>query len=294
MKAIRRFTVRTVLPQALTSLEELATNLRWSWHNPTMQLFSSISPEIWEETGHDPVSLLGAIEPARLDELANDSAFVARANALRDDLHAYLTEPRWYQSLTDAPKAIAYFSPEFGIAAALPQYSGGLGILAGDHLKSASDLGVPIIAAGLFYRAGYFRQAISRDGWQQETYPVLDPDGLPLSVLRNPDGTAAQVTLALPKGEALFARIWKVAVGRVTLLLLDTDVPENEESLRTRHRPPLRRRRRAPTAAGAAARHRRRARHQDLHRAHRRSRRPRCSTPTRATPDSWVSSASAT
>jgi starch phosphorylase len=213
-------------------LEELATNLRWSWHNPTMQLFSSISPEIWEETGHDPVTLLGAIEPARLAELAADEGFVARANELRDDLHSYLTEPRWYQSLTDAPKAIAYFSPEFGIAAALPQYSGGLGILAGDHLKSASDLGVPIIAAGLFYRAGYFRQAISRDGWQKETYPVLDPDGLPLRVLRNPDGTAAQVTLALPNGEALFARIWKVAVGRVTLLLLDTDVPENEESLR--------------------------------------------------------------
>jgi len=233
VKAIRRFTVRTVLPQALTSLEELATNLRWSWHNPTRQLFSSISPKVWEETGHDPVTLLGAIEPSRLDELAADDAFVARANELRDDLHAYLTEPRWYQTLTDAPRSIAYFSPEFGIAAALPQYSGGLGILAGDHLKSASDLGVPIIAAGLFYRAGYFRQAISRDGWQKETYPVLDPDGLPLSVLRNPDGTAAQVTLALPHGEALFARIWKVAVGRVTLLLLDTDVPDNEESLRS-------------------------------------------------------------
>jgi starch phosphorylase len=214
-------------------LEELATNLRWSWHNPTLQLFSSISPEVWEEIGHDPVTLLGAIEPSRLDELANDEKFVARANELRDDLHAYLSEPRWYQALPDAPKAIAYFSPEFGIAAALPQYSGGLGILAGDHLKSASDLGVPIIAAGLFYRAGYFRQGISRDGWQQETYPILDPDGLPLSVLRNPDGTAAQVTLALPGGRALFARIWKVEVGRVTLLLLDTDVPENEESLRT-------------------------------------------------------------
>ena len=198
-----------------------------------MQLFSSISPEVWEELGHDPVTLLGAIEPSRLEELAGDEKFVARANELRDDLHAYLTEPRWYQKLPDAPRAIAYFSPEFGIAAALPQYSGGLGILAGDHLKSASDLGVPIIAAGLFYRAGYFRQGISRDGWQQETYPILDPDGLPLSVLRNPDGTAAQVTLALPAGRALFARIWKVAVGRVTLLLLDTDVPENEESLRT-------------------------------------------------------------
>jgi len=233
VKAIRRFTVHTVLPEALASLEELATNLRWSWHQPTTALFASIAPEVWDEIGHDPVGLLGAVEPARLQELAEDHDFVQRANALRDDLHAYLSEPRWYQNLTDAPASIAYFSPEFGIAAALPQYSGGLGILAGDHLKSASDLGVPIIGVGLFYRAGYFRQAISREGWQQETYPVLDPDGLPLSVLRNPDGTAVLVTLALPEGHALSARIWLVAVGRIRLLLLDTDIPENEDSLRS-------------------------------------------------------------
>jgi starch phosphorylase len=233
VKAIRRFTVHTVLPEALISLEELATNLRWSWHQPTRQLFASIAPELWDETGHDPVGLLGAVEPDRWQQLAEDSEFVRRADSLRDDLHAYLTEPRWYQGLEDAPETIAYFSPEFGIAAALPQYSGGLGILAGDHLKSASDLGVPIIGVGLFYRAGYFRQAISREGWQQETYPVLDPDGLPLRVLRNPDGTAALVTLALPEGRALRARIWQVAVGRITLLLLDTDIPENEDALRS-------------------------------------------------------------
>ena len=233
MKAIRRFTVHTVLPDALAALEELATNLRWSWHHPTRQLFASIAPEIWDEVGHDPVGLLGAVEPSRLHELSADPAFVKRANDLRDDLHAYLTEPRWYQHLDDAPASLAYFSPEFGIAAALPQYSGGLGILAGDHLKSASDLGVPIIGVGLFYRAGYFRQAISKEGWQQETYPVLDPDGLPLSVLRNPDGTAVLITLALPEGRALSARVWQVAVGRIRLLLLDTDIPENEEQLRS-------------------------------------------------------------
>jgi starch phosphorylase len=233
VKAIRRFTVRTVLPEALSGLEELATNLRWSWHEPTKQLFASISPTEWERSGHDPIAILGAVEPERLTELASDDHFVGTANALRDELHTYLTEPRWYQSLTDAPPSIAYFSPEFGIAAALPQYSGGLGILAGDHLKSASDLGVPIIAVGLFYRAGYFRQAISREGWQQETYPVLDPDGLPLSVLRHPDGRAAMITLALPDGRALAARIWRVQVGRVTLLLLDTDVPENDDELRS-------------------------------------------------------------
>jgi starch phosphorylase len=233
VKAIRRFTVRTVLPDALAALEQLATNVRWSWHVPTQQLFASISPSLWDEIGHDPIGLLGEVAPERFAELANDAEFVARANALRDELHTYLSEPRWYQSLPDAPASIAYFSPEFGIAAALPQYSGGLGILAGDHLKSASDLGVPIIGVGLFYRAGYFRQAISRDGWQQETYPVLDPDGLPLSVLRYPDGRAAQVTLALPDGHALYARIWQLEVGRIKLLLLDTDIPENEDALRS-------------------------------------------------------------
>ncbi len=235
MKAIRRFTVRTVLPEVLAPLEELATNLRWSWHLPTRRLFEDISPQLWESSAHDPIGLLGEIEPARLQELAADRDFVARAANLSQDLHTYLTEPRWYQkTVTDGgPRAIGYFSPEFGIAAALPQYSGGLGILAGDHLKSASDLGVPIIGVGLFYRSGYFAQSISPDGWQQESYPVLDPDGLPLSVLRHPDGTAAQVALALPGGRALYARIWQVAVGRIRLLLLDTDIPENEDALRS-------------------------------------------------------------
>jgi len=233
VKAIRRFTVRAVLPPALAGLETLAGNVRWSWHEPTRRLFADVSGTAWETSGHDPVAMLGEVAPERFAELAEDRAFVGRVDALAADLAAYLAEPRWYQSLADAPASIAYFSPEFGIAAALPQYSGGLGILAGDHLKSASDLGVPIIAAGLFYRAGYFRQAISADGWQQETYPVLDPDGLPLSVLRHPDGSAARVTLALPEGRSLHARVWRLAVGRVPLLLLDTDIPENEESLRS-------------------------------------------------------------
>ncbi len=232
MKAIRRFTVRTVLPASLGALADLAANLRWSWHQPTRDLFRDVAPDLWDDLGKDPVALLGEVSSSRLDELAADTAFVARADALRDELNAYLTEPRWYQTLDEAPGTIAYFSPEFGIAAALPQYSGGLGILAGDHLKSASDLGVPIVGVGLFYRAGYFRQSISRDGWQEESYPVLDPDGLPMQVMRNPDGTAAQVVLALPGGRALTARVWQLAVGRVRLLLLDTDVPENDEELR--------------------------------------------------------------
>jgi starch phosphorylase len=233
VKAIRRFTVRAVLPDTLSALEEIAGNLRWSWHEPTKELFARISPELWQEVEHDPIALLGSVEPARLAELAGDQGYVDWANHVRDELRAYIHDPRWYQSLGDsAPAAIAYFSPEFGIASSLPQYSGGLGILAGDHLKAASDLGAPLVAVGLFYRSGYFAQAITPDGWQLESYPALDPDGLPLSVLRDPDGAAVQITLALPAGE-LRARVWQAAVGRVTLLLLDTDIPENDESLRS-------------------------------------------------------------
>lgn len=233
VKAIRRFTVRTVLPEELGALGDLASNLRWSWHEPTRRVFQHIDPEAWAACENDPVSLLGAVGTDRLRELAGDHGFVEWANRTRDELNHYLSEPRWYQSLPeDAPQRIAYFSPEFGIAAALPQYSGGLGILAGDHLKAASDLGLPLTGVGLFYRAGYFTQGISADGWQQESYPVLDPDGLPLRVLRLADGSPARVVLSLTGGRALYARVWQAAVGRITLLLLDTDIPENEDSLR--------------------------------------------------------------
>jgi starch phosphorylase len=221
-----------VLPEPLAALKELAGNLRWSWHEPTRQLFEHVSPELWSTCGQDPVALLGAVDPARLEELARDSDYVAGVEEVRRGLHEYLEEPRWYQGLTgEKPKGIAYFSPEFGIAAALPQYSGGLGILAGDHLKSASDLGLPLVGVGLFYRAGYFSQSISPEGWQLESYPVQDPDGLPLSVLRHPDGSAAHVSLALPDDRVLHARVWLAAVGRMTLLMLDTDIPDNPEEL---------------------------------------------------------------
>ncbi|OYP15310.1 glycogen phosphorylase [Streptomyces sp. FBKL.4005] len=229
MKAIRRFTVRPVLPDPLRPLSDLARNLRWSWHAETRDLFQSVCPEAWAGSGGDPVRLLGSVRPARLAELAGDRRFLRRLTAAADDLDDYLTGDRWYQEQAGGlPGAVAYFSPEFGITAALPQYSGGLGILAGDHLKAASDLGVPLIGVGLLYRHGYFRQTLSRDGWQQEHYPVLDPNELPLTQLKEPDGTPAQVTLALPGGKELRARIWLAQVGRVPLLLLDSDVEEND------------------------------------------------------------------
>ena len=236
MKALRRFTVRAHLPARLAALENLSINLRWSWEQPTKELFAAIDPELWDQCGHDPVRLLGAVSPARLDELALDDAFVARLDELADDLTDYLSRPLWYQQQqaggTQLPSGIAYFSLEFGVAEALPNYSGGLGILAGDHLKSASDLGVPLIAVGLYYRSGYFRQSLTRDGWQRETYPVYDPQGLPLRLLTDATGEPVLVEVALPDCGPLRVRIWVAQVGRVPLLLLDSDIPQNEHDLR--------------------------------------------------------------
>ncbi len=235
MRAFRRFTVRPVLPAALDALGELASNLRWSWHPATQDLFAEVDAEVWESTGHDPVRLLGAVSRERFEELADDDGFRERLARAHGDLATYLTEDRWFQrAFPDggAPAAIGYFSPEFGVTAVLPQYSGGLGILAGDHLKAASDLGVPIIGVGLLYRRGYFTQSLDRDGWQQEDYPVLDPDGLPITLLREEDGTPAQVAIAMPDGPDLLARVWIARVGRVPLLALDTDVEANPESYR--------------------------------------------------------------
>ncbi|MFH8295124.1 alpha-glucan family phosphorylase [Streptomyces sp. NPDC018059] len=236
MKAIRRFTVRPVLPDPLGHLAELARNLRWSWHPRTRELFRSVDPGLWEASGCDPVRLLGGVPPGRLAELSRDEDFLRRLGEAAGDLREYVTGERWYQQRAGGsahlPRAVAYFSPEFGITAALPQYSGGLGILAGDHLKAASDLGVPLIGVGLLYRHGYFRQSLSRDAWQQEHYPVLDPNELPLTLLREADGTPALVALALPGGRSLRAHVWQAQVGRVPLLLLDSDVEGNDRGER--------------------------------------------------------------
>jgi starch phosphorylase len=219
--------VRTVLPERLAALGDLVMNLRWSWHAETLDLFESIDPATWREVGADPAKLLGQVPPERLEALASDEQFLARLDAAAADLTTYLSQDHWFQGLGDgAPKAIAYFSPEYGITAVLPQYSGGLGILAGDHLKTASDLGVPVIGVGLLYRRGYFNQSLSRDGWQQERYPPVDPYGLPLSMLTEPDGAPVTVTIRLP-GRDLVAQVWLCQVGRIPLLLLDSDVEGN-------------------------------------------------------------------
>ncbi len=226
--------MRPVLPEPLTALGVLAGNLRWSWHPESQDVFRAVDARVWEDVNHDPVRLLGAVGRERLDELAGDEAFLQTLGAAQADLDQYLTGERWYarRAGADAPRSIAYFSPEYGITAVLPQYSGGLGILAGDHLKAASDLGIPVVGVGLLYRHGYFKQSLSREGWQQETYPVLDPDELPLTLLREADGSRATISISLPDGPDLLAKIFVVNVGRVPLLLLDSDIEENSQHYR--------------------------------------------------------------
>ncbi len=239
MKALRRFTVRAHLPQRLSALGRLSTNLRWSWDTATQDLFESIDPEQWARTGRDPMALLGEVSRSRLEELAGEQAFLDRLDRLSADLHEYLTKPLWYQQMAaDAgpesplPQGIGYFSMEFGVAEVLPIYSGGLGILAGDHLKAASDLGLPLIGVGLNYRSGYFEQSLTAEGWQHENYPSLDPQGLPLHLLDGADGTPVVVELPMPESRVLRARVWVARVGRIPLLLLDSDIPENDHDLR--------------------------------------------------------------
>ena len=234
MKAFRRFNVRVPLPPQLADLAGLANNLRWVWHTPTQELFATIYPERWAATG-DPLRVLADVDTERLHELAADTEFCARVTQLHADLDDYIAAPQWFGDYRSAgntvPEGIAYFSMEFGITEVLPIYSGGLGILAGDHLKAASDLGLPLIGVGLFYRSGYFRQSLSHDGWQIERYPVNDPGALPLTLLADDSGPVI-VRVAMPGDRALHAQVWIATVGRIPLLLLDSDISLNDEELR--------------------------------------------------------------
>ncbi|HYO60652.1 MAG TPA: DUF3417 domain-containing protein, partial [Actinomycetota bacterium] len=185
MRALRSFAVRVSLPEKLGELTELALNLRWSWNRRARDLWRWVDADAWDASGHDPVRMLGLVSQERFEQLADDGPFLSFLAGVSEDLQSYLDEPRWYQSRKkDGPRTIAYFSPEFGVSEALPIYSGGLGVLAGDHLKAASDLGVPIVGIGLLYRQGYFEQSIDADGRQVERYTELDVDHLPLELLR--------------------------------------------------------------------------------------------------------------
>ncbi len=228
MRALRSFSVRPRLPEAVAPLERLAMNLRWSWDEQTRDLFRWVDPDAWDSTHHDPLRMAGLVKRERFEALAADPAFIRYVSEIDAELTRYTTEPRWFQarSATSPLRQVGYFSPEFGISEALPQYSGGLGVLAGDHLKASSDLGVPLIGVGLFYRNGYFRQSLSLAGWQQERFPTLDPYAMSVTLC---DGVRVTVDLA---GVPITAQVWRAEVGRTPLYLLDADIDDNDPSVR--------------------------------------------------------------
>ncbi|MDQ3772439.1 MAG: alpha-glucan family phosphorylase [Actinomycetota bacterium] len=234
MKALRSFAVRASLPEPLDALPVIATNLRWSWDGRALDLFRWVDPDVWDEAGHDPVRMLGLVSKERFAELAEDGPFLTFLASVSDGLARYLNEPRWYQGrhTETSINTVAYFSPEFGVCEALPTYSGGLGVLAGDHLKAASDLGIPLVGIGLLYRQGYFRQQLNADGWQQERYPALDPHGMPLTLVPSGDDGPVKVEVDL-EGRSCVAQVWRAQVGRVPLYLLDCDVEDNAPEERT-------------------------------------------------------------
>jgi glycogen phosphorylase len=234
MHPVKTFHVRPALPERLKALEELAYNLRWSWDHDTINLFRRIDHTLWEDSGHNPVLMLGSLSQARLHELAEDDSFLAHTDAVAAALHGYLTNGRtWYQKRYGPAShpLVAYFSMEFGVTESLPIYSGGLGILAGDHLKSAGDLGVPLVGVGLLYQEGYFRQYLTSDGWQQERHPSNDFSVMAMRPVYGKDGGPVRVTVELDN-RTVVLRPWHVQVGRVTLLLLDANILENAADLR--------------------------------------------------------------
>ncbi len=234
MQAIHSYSVAPALPEKLLALQELSRNMWWCWCPEAIELFQRLDRKLWEQTQHNPVRMLGAIDQNTLRAVADDESFIAHLDRVREQFNDYLSRPSWYSHLPSHPEdvRIAYFSAEYGIHESLPIYSGGLGMLAGDHIKSASDLGLPMVGVGLLYRQGYFRQYLNADGWQQELYPENDFYQLPFDLARTPDGQPAMVQVELP-GRNVQLAVWVVNVGRVPVYMLDSNLPENRWEDRT-------------------------------------------------------------
>lgn len=231
MRPIRTFNVTPALPQRLEALRKLAYNLHWDWDFETADLFRRLDGDLWESSRFNPVLMLGTISQDRLQEVVEDEGFLAQMDRAAQHLDDYMRDRTWYKKYrTEAipGECYAYFSMEFGLTSCMPVYSGGLGVLAGDHLKSASDLGLPLVAVGLLYQEGYFAQYLNADGWQQERYPINDFFNMPLHLERNPDGSELRIGVDYP-GRTVYARVWRVQVGTVPLYLLDTNIDPNNQ-----------------------------------------------------------------
>ncbi|MBX7132521.1 MAG: alpha-glucan family phosphorylase [Fimbriimonadaceae bacterium] len=230
LKFAHSFEVVSELPEALRPLKDLAFNFLWTWRHETQFLFRDIDKNLWDEVGHNPVELINRLTPERMRRLEKDETFLARLTTCHKDLTDYLAAETWFDEKFPGKRektTIAYFCAEFGIGEGLPIYSGGLGVLAGDHLKAASDLGVPLVGVGLLYARGYFKQYLNPDGWQQEHYPQYDFYRMPLKLMRGLDDQPMRIRVELPD-RVVTCQVWKALVGRVPLYLLDSNVLENE------------------------------------------------------------------
>jgi starch phosphorylase len=235
VRPIATISVAPNLPANLERLLDLAYNLRWSWDHETIALFLRLDYGLWMQTDRNPVEMLGLISQERLEEASNDPSFLTQLDQVWAGYQAYMQESRtWYaQQYGMPPKpTIAYFSMEFGLTTCFKNYSGGLGVLSGDHLKSASDLGLPLVAVGLLYQEGYFRQYLNAAGYQQEDYPINDYSNQPISPVMTPEGRRMTLTIPLTPQQKLTAFVWKVQVGRIALYLLDANHPDNPSELR--------------------------------------------------------------
>ncbi|MEI6092678.1 MAG: alpha-glucan family phosphorylase [bacterium] len=252
-KNIRKFAVVPKLPERLLPLKEIANNVWWSWDHDAASLMLRIDRELWDKEDYNPLKVICNTPQARLEELSNDESFLNHMERVYNRLNVYLKSKSWFMNNypnsiqnedfnktkdwfdTHSPesmqKVFAYFSAEFGLTETIPIYSGGLGILAGDHMKSTSDLGVPLCGVGLLYTEGYFRQYLNSDGWQQETYQKNDFFTMPIDLMRDKEGNARKISIEMPDG-TLFARIWKVTVGRTVIYLLDSNLSENSPANR--------------------------------------------------------------
>src|SRR3712207_4668159 len=223
IQPLREFLVRPALPPAVARLGELAYNLLWTWDHNLRSIFRRLDPILWKECGNNPVLMLGRISQDALERAASDPRLLTlyRRACERHDSYMQSSEAG------DSDKLIAYYSMEYGLTECLPIYSGGLGLLSGDHLKSASDADMPLVAVGLLYQMGYLRQYLNPDGWQQERYPINDFYTLPVEPVCDANGDDLKVHVTLPTGPVAI-KVWRIRVGRVDLYCLDTNVPENQ------------------------------------------------------------------
>ncbi|MCL1972470.1 MAG: alpha-glucan family phosphorylase [Endomicrobia bacterium] len=229
----KSYVVTPNLPEVLSPLLAIANNMWWCWNSDAVELFRRLDRDMWEETYHSPKAMLGMASQERLEQLAEDDSFVSHMERVKNDLDKYMTMNTWFHdSCSDYSNLkFAYFSTEFAIHESIPIYSGGLGVLSGDHLKSASDMGLPLVGVGLLYRFGYFEQFLSFDGWQQEEYSENHFFRMPLELLKDSDGNTLKIEIDMAK-QKVYARVWKIQVGRVPLYLLDTDFSDNPREVR--------------------------------------------------------------